>query len=169
MNLLVFVVSSARLNRQTLLSLSVLYINHPLYWHYFSKFKFVFSVTSHQLSFIQIKLVNVKINQEIWSSEESDLICSLNLLGGAHGSHDVKSFTLQVPVTLNEGTTNISILSVMDGLPVMYQCISSIDYVLYYSNGWQWYLIFFEQITLILQLSKRKNWKEVSNNCMTLC
>ncbi|KAL2342889.1 hypothetical protein Fmac_004174 [Flemingia macrophylla] len=38
-------------------------------------------------------------------------------LGGAHGSHDVKSFTLQVPVTLNEGTNNISILSVMVGLP----------------------------------------------------
>ncbi|XP_057419693.1 beta-galactosidase 6-like isoform X2 [Lotus japonicus] len=38
-------------------------------------------------------------------------------IGGAHGSHDVKSFTLQVPVTLNEGTTNISILSVMVGLP----------------------------------------------------
>ncbi|TKY60459.1 Beta-galactosidase 6 [Spatholobus suberectus] len=37
-------------------------------------------------------------------------------LGGAHGSHDVKSFTLQVPVTLNEGTNNISILSVMVGL-----------------------------------------------------
>ncbi|XP_020203970.1 beta-galactosidase 6 isoform X2 [Cajanus cajan] len=36
---------------------------------------------------------------------------------GAHGSHDVKSFTLEVPVTLNEGTNNISILSVMVGLP----------------------------------------------------
>ncbi|KAK7399349.1 hypothetical protein VNO78_10531 [Psophocarpus tetragonolobus] len=38
-------------------------------------------------------------------------------LGGAHGSHSVKSFTLQVPITLNEGTNNISILSVMVGLP----------------------------------------------------
>ncbi|KAK7358785.1 hypothetical protein VNO77_00724 [Canavalia gladiata] len=38
-------------------------------------------------------------------------------LGGAHGSHDVKSFTLQVSLTLNEGTNNISILSVMVGLP----------------------------------------------------
>ncbi|KAJ1405028.1 Glycoside hydrolase, family 35 [Sesbania bispinosa] len=38
-------------------------------------------------------------------------------IGGAHGSHDVKSFTLQAPVTLNEGTNNISILSVMVGLP----------------------------------------------------
>ncbi|KAG5135315.1 hypothetical protein JHK82_020046 [Glycine max] len=38
-------------------------------------------------------------------------------LGGAHGSHDVKSFTTQVPLKLNEGTNNISILSVMVGLP----------------------------------------------------
>ncbi|CAL0330050.1 unnamed protein product [Lupinus luteus] len=38
-------------------------------------------------------------------------------IGGAHGSHDVKSFTLEVPITLNEGTNNISILSVMVGLP----------------------------------------------------
>ncbi|XP_027341289.1 beta-galactosidase 6-like [Abrus precatorius] len=40
-------------------------------------------------------------------------------LGWAHGSHDVKSFTLQVPITVNEGTNtnDISILSVMVGLP----------------------------------------------------
>ncbi|CAJ1937761.1 unnamed protein product [Sphenostylis stenocarpa] len=38
-------------------------------------------------------------------------------LGGAHGSHDVKSFTTLVPLKLNEGTNNISILSVMVGLP----------------------------------------------------
>ncbi|XP_027190385.1 beta-galactosidase 6 isoform X2 [Cicer arietinum] len=38
-------------------------------------------------------------------------------IGGAHGNHDVKSFTLELPVTLNEGKNNISILSVMVGLP----------------------------------------------------
>ncbi|KAK7318410.1 hypothetical protein RJT34_03110 [Clitoria ternatea] len=38
-------------------------------------------------------------------------------LGGAHGNHDVKSFTFEVPVKLNEGINNISILSVMVGLP----------------------------------------------------
>jgi len=36
----------------------------------------------------------------------------------------VKSFTTQVPLKLNEGTNNISILSVMVGLPVMYLAIS---------------------------------------------
>ncbi|QHO32493.1 beta-galactosidase 6 [Arachis duranensis] len=38
-------------------------------------------------------------------------------IGGAHGNHDVKSFTLELPVTVNEGTNNLSILSVMVGLP----------------------------------------------------
>ncbi|CAL5204392.1 unnamed protein product [Lathyrus oleraceus] len=38
-------------------------------------------------------------------------------IGGVHGNHDVKSFTLELPVILNEGTNNISILSVMVGLP----------------------------------------------------
>ncbi|XP_047165033.1 beta-galactosidase 6-like [Vigna umbellata] len=38
-------------------------------------------------------------------------------LGGAHGNHDVKSFTTEVPLTLNKGTNNISILSVMVGFP----------------------------------------------------
>ncbi|WVZ21205.1 hypothetical protein V8G54_008527 [Vigna mungo] len=38
-------------------------------------------------------------------------------IGGAHGNHDVKNFTLELPVTLHEGTNNLSILSVMVGLP----------------------------------------------------
>ncbi|XP_028786590.1 beta-galactosidase 6-like [Neltuma alba] len=38
-------------------------------------------------------------------------------VGGAHGNHDVKSFTLELPVTLNEGPNNISILGAMVGLP----------------------------------------------------
>ncbi|XP_052114199.1 beta-galactosidase 6 isoform X2 [Arachis duranensis] len=38
-------------------------------------------------------------------------------IGGAHGNHNDKSFILEVPVELNEGTHNISILSVMVGLP----------------------------------------------------
>ncbi|KAF7840150.1 beta-galactosidase 6 [Senna tora] len=38
-------------------------------------------------------------------------------IGGAHGSKDVRSFTLDLPITLNQGTNNISILSVMVGLP----------------------------------------------------
>ncbi|MED6124478.1 hypothetical protein PIB30_059281 [Stylosanthes scabra] len=38
-------------------------------------------------------------------------------IGGAHGNHDVKSFKLELPVTVNEGTNNLSILSVMVGLP----------------------------------------------------
>ncbi|KAK7259696.1 hypothetical protein RIF29_25309 [Crotalaria pallida] len=40
-------------------------------------------------------------------------------MGGAHGSHDVKSFSLEVPITLNEGANNISLLSVLVGLLVM--------------------------------------------------
>ncbi|CAJ2641457.1 unnamed protein product [Trifolium pratense] len=38
-------------------------------------------------------------------------------IGGLHGNHDVKSFTLELPTTLTNGTNNISILSVMVGLP----------------------------------------------------
>ncbi|XP_025671689.3 LOW QUALITY PROTEIN: beta-galactosidase 6-like [Arachis hypogaea] len=41
-------------------------------------------------------------------------------IGGAHGNHDVNSFKLELPVTVqlvNEGTNNLSILSVMVGLP----------------------------------------------------
>ncbi|XP_038720469.1 beta-galactosidase 6 isoform X2 [Tripterygium wilfordii] len=37
--------------------------------------------------------------------------------GSAHGSHDVKAFTLEEAIDLNDGTNNISILSVMVGLP----------------------------------------------------
>ncbi|CAL0319747.1 unnamed protein product [Lupinus luteus] len=37
--------------------------------------------------------------------------------GAVHGNHDVKSFTLELPVTINQGTNNLSILSVMVGLP----------------------------------------------------
>ena len=42
------------------------------------------------------------------------------MLGAAHGSRNSKPLTLELPVTLNEGTNNISILSVMVGLPVMF-------------------------------------------------
>ncbi|KAG5035864.1 hypothetical protein JHK87_010774 [Glycine soja] len=38
-------------------------------------------------------------------------------IGGEHGNHDVKSFTLELPVTVNQGTNNLSILSAMVGLP----------------------------------------------------
>ncbi|KAI4336465.1 hypothetical protein L6164_014988 [Bauhinia variegata] len=38
-------------------------------------------------------------------------------VGGAHRNHDVKSFTLELPISLGEGTNNISLLSVMVGLP----------------------------------------------------
>ncbi|KAJ1401215.1 Glycoside hydrolase, family 35, partial [Sesbania bispinosa] len=38
-------------------------------------------------------------------------------IGAIHGNHDVNSFTLEFPVTVNEGTNNLSILSVMVGLP----------------------------------------------------
>ncbi|KAJ1391511.1 Glycoside hydrolase, family 35 [Sesbania bispinosa] len=38
-------------------------------------------------------------------------------IGAVHGNHDVNSFTLEFPVTVNEGTNNLSILSVMVGLP----------------------------------------------------
>ncbi|KAL5820147.1 hypothetical protein ACOSQ4_023989 [Xanthoceras sorbifolium] len=37
--------------------------------------------------------------------------------GAAHGNHDVKGFTMDVPIVLNDGMNNISILSVMVGLP----------------------------------------------------
>ncbi|ESR45334.1 hypothetical protein CICLE_v10000420mg [Citrus x clementina] len=37
--------------------------------------------------------------------------------GTAHGNHDVKKFTMDIPVDLNDGMNNISILSVMVGLP----------------------------------------------------
>ncbi|XP_044470349.1 beta-galactosidase 6-like [Mangifera indica] len=37
--------------------------------------------------------------------------------GAAHGSHDVKGFTLEIPIVLIDGMNNISILSVMVGLP----------------------------------------------------
>lgn len=55
-------------------------------------------------------------------------------LGGAHGSQDVKSFTTQVPLTLNEGANNISILSVMVGLPGMFLA-RYISYLIYYRKG----------------------------------
>ena len=42
------------------------------------------------------------------------------MLGAAHGSRNSKPLTLELPVTLNEGANNISILSVMVGLPVMF-------------------------------------------------
>ncbi|KAF1871179.1 hypothetical protein Lal_00020913 [Lupinus albus] len=38
-------------------------------------------------------------------------------IGAVHGNHDVKLFTLEFPVTINQGTNNLSILSVMVGLP----------------------------------------------------
>ncbi|KAA8547039.1 hypothetical protein F0562_003468 [Nyssa sinensis] len=37
--------------------------------------------------------------------------------GTAHGSHDVKGFTFENPILLNNETNNISVLSVMVGLP----------------------------------------------------
>ncbi|KAH9623669.1 hypothetical protein KSS87_000245 [Heliosperma pusillum] len=37
--------------------------------------------------------------------------------GGAHGNHDVKNFILETPVKLDSETNNITILSVMAGLP----------------------------------------------------
>ncbi|KAJ0041462.1 hypothetical protein Pint_27447 [Pistacia integerrima] len=37
--------------------------------------------------------------------------------GAAHGRHDVKGFTLEIPIELIDGMNNISILSVMVGLP----------------------------------------------------
>lgn len=49
---------------------------------------------------------------------------SLNYLGNAHGNHDTKQFIMENPVVLNNGSNNISLLSVMVGLPV---CNCSID------------------------------------------
>ncbi|KAJ4715231.1 Beta-galactosidase [Melia azedarach] len=37
--------------------------------------------------------------------------------GGGHGNHDVKHFSIDIPIELNDGINNISILSVMVGLP----------------------------------------------------
>ncbi|XP_059431566.1 beta-galactosidase 6-like [Corylus avellana] len=37
--------------------------------------------------------------------------------GAAHGSHDAKGFTMDIPIMLNDGMNNISILSAMVGLP----------------------------------------------------
>ncbi|XP_057540093.1 beta-galactosidase 6 [Amaranthus tricolor] len=37
--------------------------------------------------------------------------------GGAHGNHDVKSFLLETPITLDSGVNDVSILSDMVGLP----------------------------------------------------
>ncbi|KAK2656361.1 hypothetical protein Ddye_009413 [Dipteronia dyeriana] len=37
--------------------------------------------------------------------------------GAAQGNHDVKGFTMEIPIKLNDGMNNISILSVMVGLP----------------------------------------------------
>ncbi|XP_024181154.1 beta-galactosidase 6 [Rosa chinensis] len=37
--------------------------------------------------------------------------------GNAHGSHDTKQFIMEIPVLLNDGSNNISLLSVMVGLP----------------------------------------------------
>ncbi|KAI9165149.1 hypothetical protein LWI28_008663 [Acer negundo] len=37
--------------------------------------------------------------------------------GAAHGNHDVKGFTMEIPIVLNDGMNNISILGVMVGLP----------------------------------------------------
>ncbi|XP_042971023.1 beta-galactosidase 6-like [Carya illinoinensis] len=38
-------------------------------------------------------------------------------IGAAHGSHNVKGFTMDIPIMLNDGINNISIVSVMVGLP----------------------------------------------------
>ncbi|GAB4835525.1 hypothetical protein Ancab_000435 [Ancistrocladus abbreviatus] len=38
-------------------------------------------------------------------------------VGGSHGNHDAKNFTLETPILLEFGMNNISILSVMTGLP----------------------------------------------------
>ncbi|KAG5528973.1 hypothetical protein RHGRI_029586 [Rhododendron griersonianum] len=40
--------------------------------------------------------------------------------GVAHGSHDVKGFIFESPILLNDDVTNISLLSVMVGLPAMF-------------------------------------------------
>ncbi|KAK1552709.1 hypothetical protein Q3G72_022161 [Acer saccharum] len=37
--------------------------------------------------------------------------------GAAHGNHDVKGFTMEIPIVLIDGMNNISILGVMVGLP----------------------------------------------------
>lgn len=39
--------------------------------------------------------------------------------GVAHGSHDIKGFIFESPILLNDDVTNISLLSVMVGLPVI--------------------------------------------------
>ena len=39
--------------------------------------------------------------------------------GAANGSSNVKYFTMDIPIELNDGMNNISILSVMVGLPVI--------------------------------------------------
>lgn len=44
--------------------------------------------------------------------------CTLLFLGSAHGSHESKFFSLESTVTLRNGVNNISLLSVMVGLPV---------------------------------------------------
>lgn len=54
----------------------------------------------------------------------SFVFSSLNYSGNAHGSHDTKQFIMENPVVLNNGSNNISLLSVMVGLPV---CNCSID------------------------------------------
>ncbi|XP_035545602.1 beta-galactosidase 6-like [Juglans regia] len=38
-------------------------------------------------------------------------------IGAAHGNHNVKGFTMDIPIMLNDGINNISIASVMVGLP----------------------------------------------------
>lgn len=48
------------------------------------------------------------------------MIITLFNLGNAHGNHSVKVFSMENPITLGEGTmNNISLLSVMVGLPVI--------------------------------------------------
>lgn len=47
-------------------------------------------------------------------------------LGSAHGSHQKKTFTLKKSVRLRNGTNFISLLSVMVGLPVIFNLISLI-------------------------------------------
>ena len=36
-----------------------------------------------------------------------------------HGNHDTKGFSMDIPISLTDGMNNVSILSVMVGLPVI--------------------------------------------------
>ena len=52
------------------------------------------------------------------------------MLGATHGSRNSKLLTLELPVTLNEGANNISILSVMVRLPLMFMMNTYTLYIL---------------------------------------